>query len=59
MGKRKHHVVYWYPVQFELRLLTVGGDRRLGLLARMKTWRENSNEQLSGQLDSMRVGMLD
>ena len=37
-------------VQFELRLLTVGGDRRLGLLARMKTWRENSNDQLSGDV---------
>jgi hypothetical protein len=37
-------------VQFELRLLTVGGDRRLGLLARMKTWRENSSDQLSGDV---------
>ena len=33
-------------VQFELRLLTVGGDRRLGLLARIKTWRDNSSQDL-------------
>lgn len=37
-------------IQFELRLLTVGGDRRLGLLARIKTWRDDSTEQLSGDM---------
>ena len=39
-------------VQFELRLLTVGGDRRLGLLVRIKTWTSSSSEQLSGDLSS-------